>query len=114
MNQVEALCDRVLMINHGRAVLYGGMQDIRKKFRKKTLMVSVDGDLPAVPGVLEARPTRDAVELVLAPDTTPQVVLDQLRERGTFINRFEITTPTLHDVFLQLAGGNHEQDILDL
>jgi ABC-2 type transport system ATP-binding protein len=114
MNQVEELCDRVLMINHGSAVLYGGMQDIKKRFRKKTLTVAVDGELPDVPGVIDTRPTRDAVELVLVPDATPQMVLDQLRERGTTINRFEITTPTLHDIFIKLAGENHEQDLSDL
>ena len=108
MNQVEELCDRVLMINHGSAVLYDGMEEIRIKFRKKTLMVSVDGELPDVPGVIEQVPHRDATELILAPDTTPQAVLDRLRERGTAINRFEITTPTLHDIFLKLAGESNE------
>jgi ABC-2 type transport system ATP-binding protein len=108
MNEVEALCDRVLMINHGSAVLYGEMREVRARFRKKTLMVAVDGDLPAVPGVVETFPHQDAIELVLAPDTTPQLVLDRLRERGASINRFEITTPTLNDIFLKLAGENHE------
>ena len=108
MNQVEEPCDRVLMINHGSAVLYDGMQEIKARFRKKTLMVSVDGDLPDVPGVVDVMPHRDATELVLAPDTTPQLVLDRLRERGTIINRFEITTPTLHDIFLKLAGDSQQ------
>jgi ABC-2 type transport system ATP-binding protein len=114
MNQVEEMCDRVLMINHGSAVLYDSMPEIRLKFRKKTLMVNVDGELPDVPGVVETLPTRDAVELVLEPDTTPQQVLDRLRERGAAINRFEITTPTLHDIFIKLAGENDEQDNPDL
>jgi ABC-2 type transport system ATP-binding protein len=114
MNQVEELCDRVLMINHGSAVLYDSMQEIRTKFRKKTLMVDVDGALPAVSGVVDTVRHRDATELVLAPDTTPQQVLDQLRERGAAINRFEITTPTLHDIFLRLAGDNDEQDLSNL
>ena len=114
MNQVEELCDRVLMINHGSAVLYGDLQETKARFRKKTLLVAVDGGLGDVPGVIDTRPNRDAIELVLAPDTTPQMVLDRLRERGTIINRFEITTPTLNDIFLKLAGENHEQDLSDL
>jgi ABC-2 type transport system ATP-binding protein len=110
MNQVEELCDRVLMIDHGSAVLYDSMQEIRTQFRKKTLMVDVNGALPAVPGVVDTVRHRDATELVLAPDTTPQQVLDHLRERGAAINRFEITTPTLHDIFLKLAG-DFEEDL---
>jgi ABC-2 type transport system ATP-binding protein len=114
MNQVEELADRVLMINHGSAVLYGSMEEIRTKFRKRTLMVAVDGELPDVPGVIDTLPHRDAIELVPAPDTTPQQVLDRLRERGAVINRFEITTPTLHDIFIKLAGEYDEQDVSDL
>jgi ABC-2 type transport system ATP-binding protein len=114
MNQVEELCDRVLMINHGSAVLYGDLQEIKARFRKKTLQVAVDGELPDVPGVVDTKPGREAIELILAPDTTPQMVLDRLRERGTAINRFEITTPTLHDIFLKLAGEKDEQDLPDL
>jgi ABC-2 type transport system ATP-binding protein len=108
MNQVEELCDRVLMIDHGSAVLYGNLQETKARFRKKTLRVAVDGELPVVPGVIDTKPYKDAIELVLAPDTTPQQVLDQLHERGTTINRFEIATPTLNDIFLKLAGESHE------
>jgi ABC-2 type transport system ATP-binding protein len=114
MNQVEELCDRVLMIDHGSAVLYGDLRDIRARYRKKTLMVAVDGELPDVPGVIDTVPHRDAIELVPAPDVTPQMILDRLRERGATINRFEITTPTLHDIFVKLAGENDGQDLSDL
>jgi ABC-2 type transport system ATP-binding protein len=108
MNQVEELCDRVLMIDHGAVVLYDTMAAIRTRFRKKTLTVSADGELPDVAGVTGRVAHRDATELVLAPDTSPQIVLDRLRAAGATINRFEITTPTLHDIFLKLAGETHE------
>jgi len=75
MNQVEELCDRVLMIDHGSAVLYDGMQEIRQKFRKKTLMVSVDGELPDVPGVIDTVPHRDATELVPSTASRSQPLL---------------------------------------
>ena len=65
------------------------------------------GEMPDVAGVVEALPGRDAVELVLEPDTTPQQVLDRLRDRGAVINRFEITTPSLHSIFLSMVGGDH-------
>jgi hypothetical protein len=38
----------------------------------------------------------------------PQIILDQLRERGITINHFEITTSFLNDIFLHMAGGNDE------
>ena len=108
MNQVEELCDRVLMINQGKAVLYGDLNEIKKKHRKSSVQVSVEGTLGDLPGVIDKKYNGNAVELIPAPDTTPQMILDQLRNQGTTINRFEINTPTLNDIFLTIAGGNHE------
>jgi len=108
MNQVEELCDWILMINHGSEVFYGDLKEIKARFRKKSVQVSIDGELGDLPGVIEKTFNKGSFELVLAPDTTPQIILDQLRERGITINRFEITTPSLNEIFLNIAGGNHE------
>jgi ABC-2 type transport system ATP-binding protein len=108
MNQVEELCDRVLMINKGQAVLYGDLQETRARFRKNSVQVAVDGELGDLPGVIDKKSKKESVELVLAPDTTPQTILDRLRDRGITINRFEVTTPTLNEIFLKMAGATHE------
>jgi len=107
MTKVEELCDRVLMINKGRTVLYGDIMESREKFRRNSVLVSVDGDLGDLPGVIEIKPGKDSVELVLAADTTPQIILDRLRERGITINQFEVKTPSLNEIFLNLMGADH-------
>jgi len=108
MNQVEELCDRILMINHGSEVLYGDLKDIKASFKKHSVQVNVEGEIGDLPGVIDKKFNKDSVELVLAPDTKPQIILDQLREREITINRFEIKTPSLNEIFLDIAGGNHE------
>jgi ABC-2 type transport system ATP-binding protein len=108
MNQVEELCDRILMINHGSEVLYGDLKDIKARFRKKSVQVNVEGEIGDLPGVIDKKPKKGSVELILAPDTTPQIILDRLRDRGITINRFEITTPSLNDIFLNIVGVSHE------
>ncbi len=105
MNKVEELCDRVLMINKGHTVLYGDIMESRAKFRRNSVLVVGDGELGDLPGVIEIKLDKDSVELVLAPDTTPQIILDRLRERGVTINRFEVKTPSLNEIFLDLMGG---------
>ncbi len=108
MNQVEELCDRVLMINYGSEVLYGDLKEIKATFKKHSVQVDVDGEIGDIPGVIDKKSHKGSVELVLAEDTSPQIVLDQLRDQGLAINRFEITTPSQHNIFLHMAGGNHE------
>jgi len=108
MNQVEELCDRVLMINHGSEVLYGDLKDIKSRFKKHSVQVNVEGEIGDLPGVIEKKLNKNSVELLLAPDVSPQTILDQIRDRGLAINSFEITTPSLNNIFLNIAGGNHE------
>ena len=108
MNQVEELCDRVLMINHGTTVLYGDLKETTAQFRRRSVLVNMEGEPGELPGVTRSSTYRDGFELALAPNATPMEVLDALRERRIVINRFEIATPSLHEIFLKLAGENDE------
>ena len=108
MNQVEELCDRVLMINHGREVLYGDLQEIKGSFKEHSVRIDVAGDIGNLHGVINQKVDKGIIELALSPETTPQSILNQLHEKGMTINHFEIKKPSLNEIFLRLAGGNHE------
>jgi len=108
MNEVEELCDRILMINHGRSVLYGKLSEIQSKYRSNSVLLEFEGKLDELPGVTEKRPHKGYVELVLDGKTTPQQVLERLVSTGTVINRFEVATPPLHEIFLKVVGRDHE------
>lgn len=93
MDKVEEICDRILMINKGQSVLYGDLKEIRAKFHKNSVIVNIDGEVKEIP---------------ISDGETSQNILDRLRESGKTINRFEIKTPSLNEIFLDIAGGNHE------
>jgi ABC-2 type transport system ATP-binding protein len=108
MNEIEELCDRILMINHGRSVLYGNLAEIKSKYRSNSVLLEFEGELGEVPGVTEKRTHKGYVELVLDGNTTPQQVLEQLVGTGIIVNRFEIATPPLNEIFLRVVGKAHE------
>jgi ABC-2 type transport system ATP-binding protein len=108
MNEIEELCDRILMINHGRSVLYGRLAEIKSKYRSNSVLLEFEGELGEVLGVAEKRTRKGYVELVLEGNTTPQQVLEQLVNRGIIINRFEVATPPLNEIFLRVVGETHE------
>ena len=66
------------------------------------------GDIGNLRGVISHRVENGISELVLAEDTSPQNILSQLHEKGMIINHFEIKKPSLNEIFLRLAGDNHE------
>ena len=108
MSQVEELCDRILMIHDGHAVLYGDLREIKSRYRGNSLLLDYEGELGEVPGVTGTRTRRGYVELVLDGETTPQQVLTHLVGRGIAINRLEVATPSLNEIFLKEVGRNHE------
>jgi ABC-2 type transport system ATP-binding protein len=108
MNQVEELSDRILMIHRGRAVLYGDMAEIKSGHRGHSVLVKIEGALGELQGVADRRAFKDSVELVLDSNTTSQHVLGQLLNQGTTVNRFEVATPSLNEIFLKTVGDYDE------
>ncbi len=104
MNQVEELCDRVLMINNGQDVLYGDLSEIKARYRGNSVVLDFEGELGEAPGVIGKRTHKGYTELMLDDNATPQEVLENLMSRGMVINRFEVATPTLNEVFLKEVG----------
>jgi len=108
MNEVEELCDRILMINKGRSVLYGNLSEIKARYRTNSVFISADGDLGQVDGVLTTKDHGTHQELLLDGKTSPQKVLASLVNRNVTVNRFEVATPPLSEIFIQVARGQSE------
>ncbi len=109
MNEVEELCDRILMINRGRSVLYGNLAEIKSWYRSNSVLLEFEGELGEVPGVTEKHTRKGHVELVLDGRTTPQQILERLVGTGLVINRFEVATPPLNEIFLKVVGGKNNE-----
>lgn len=106
MHLVEALCDRIILINAGQAVLYGQVHDIKHGFAGNAVVVECQGDLPSLPGVLETRRENGALRLTLSAGADPQEVFRSLASHdGYRIERFELAEPSLDDIFVQVVQG---------
>jgi ABC-2 type transport system ATP-binding protein len=105
MHQVEELCDRIVLINEGRDVLYGNLDDIRARFSGEAVLVQGQGDLPDIPGVTREATSNNAIKLNLSPPATPQSVLKELLAEDVIVERFEIAVPTLDEIFIRVVEG---------
>ena len=106
MYQVEALCDRIVLIDHGRSVLYGQVSKIKREFAANAVLVEATGDIAGLPQVLETRQQDGAWRLSLAAGADPQEVLRALLDRpGVKIERYELAEPSLDDIFISVVTG---------
>ncbi len=103
MNQVEELCDEVLMINHGRVVLFGPLDEVLRSAGRESILVECDRLPDELPGVVKTTNHGRHFELVLDGDSTGQAVLEALVEQGAGVRRFEMTAPPLEEIFIQKA-----------
>ena len=111
MEQAERLCNRIFLMNKGREVVSGPLSEVKSRYGTRSVAMEFDGDgsflrdLPAVEQVIEYP---RYVEVALAADHGPDEVLEASVGRLS-ISRFEVMSPSLHRIFLDLAGGVLEE-----
>ena len=107
MYQVEAMCHRIVLIDKGKVVLYGPVDQIKRDFASNAVLIYGAADFGALPGVLEARQENSHWRLSLAHGATPQAVFRALAEQdGARIERFELAQPSLDDIFINVVSGD--------
>jgi ABC-2 type transport system ATP-binding protein len=119
MEEAEYLCDRVVLIDHGRVIATGTPADLIKQSSDRirleiiTRAVLPAGWLDAVPGAqpLAAGTARAAsgargnrVEVAVDHLTTTPLLLEQAAALGGEVLEFHVHQPDLHDVFIKLTG----------
>lgn len=105
MNLVEALCDRILLINQGRAVLYGDLDRIKEEHTPNTVRLRAEAVPPGILGVLSVESSNGAYDLTLAEGADPQIVLRGLVEQGIRVRAFEVAPVPLEDIFVDAVSG---------
>jgi ABC-2 type transport system ATP-binding protein len=105
MSQVEALCERILLIHHGRAILYGALADIKKQFSPNAIEISPPLDWQGWTDVVRAE-LRDHKQIVyLQPNIAPRDFLKKILAQGLFIEQFEMATMPLERIFVTVVKG---------
>ena len=104
MEEVERLCDRMLLLKDGVARLYGGVDEIRRAHGSEKVHLRFDGALPenATLYAIAARGTSTA-ELAPAEGVDGQSILHYLAEQPDLeIKAFELRPPSLDDLFVEI------------
>lgn len=107
MHQVEEMCERILVLDHGCAVLYGSLEEIRSRFRTNTVEMVASGPLPTLPGIQVTATPGGAYRLVLPEGMPHEALLAMLcGAPGLAIERVEPAERSLDDIFVQVVGGD--------
>jgi len=105
MPMVEALCDRVAMINEGRLVLYGGLDEIRRSHGVASVLVDADGALVSLPAVSRVEPQGALSRVFLRAGARPRDLMQQIQQSGLVVEHFEVVRAPLEEIFVQTVAA---------
>lgn len=109
MELVEALCERIALINKGEVVLKGEVDAIRRQYGLGEVRVEFAGGPPADGLVddliLEKRLEESRALYQLKPDVSAREVLRRLLDAGLDVTRYEEAQASMHDIFVRVVKG---------
>ena len=109
MGDAQTLCDRILLIDHGRRLLYGTVGQVRDAFSDGAVEVS-GTDIPltadGLESVTDVHEVDDAVRYLIRDDATPQDLFRELAGTGAQVERFAVQAPSLDEVFIRTVAGD--------
>jgi ABC-2 type transport system ATP-binding protein len=103
MDEVERMCDRILMINKGKSVLYGKIDEIKQQFGL-SVVIHYEGTLPDIPEIQGINDYGNYAELIVGKDTDTQAILRNLVGR-VVIRQFEVKQRSMNEIFIEVCGN---------
>lgn len=112
MNNVEEICDKLVMIHNGKQVLYGGIEEVRQSFGRTKLLIETpdwtEQQLATLEGVKAVKHHYGHQYLLeLADETYGKAIFDQVT-KGNYVPVFYQQAPTLEEIFKLKAGERNE------
>lgn len=110
MSLVEEMCEHLCILQKGRAVVQGNLNDIKREYGMKNLIIHAESDLEYLKefnGVVSYRPLRNGCELQIENEAVSKSIFAELKSEQ-FIKKFEVAEPTLNDIFIEKVGADYE------
>jgi ABC-2 type transport system ATP-binding protein len=107
MEQVEEICDHIILVNKGRKILDGGVSQVKQQFKENLFRIVFDGPPPlaASPSFETIGQQENSLVVKISQNYGPNDVLRHFLQQDTTIHGFNEMLPSLNDIFIQLVEG---------
>ncbi len=107
MEQVEEICDHIVLVNKGEKILDGTVSDIKNRFKENLYQIGVatrpENLMTYIFEVIRHQPNQLLIKL--QHDSTPNDVLKYFISQDLAIHSFNEVLPSLNDIFIKLVEG---------
>jgi len=112
MEQVEEMCDFIVLINRGKNVLQGDVQSIKNEYKQNLFRVETDGELPEDINTRfqTVDHSKRTATIQLTNDNQSNELLRYLLGHNVRVTRFEEILPTFNEIFIRRVGETGENN----
>ncbi|MBS1536998.1 MAG: ATP-binding cassette domain-containing protein [Bacteroidetes bacterium] len=109
LESAETICDDILLINKGKAVLNGSLESIKQQFTHNTIRIEFEGDgsfIPQLPSVRLAKLESGKAEIELEDGYSTNQLLSEILPHIQ-INNLDKSAPSLLSIFTSVVGAEN-------
>ena len=107
MDFAEKMCDNIAMIDQGKIILNGKLDEIKKKFANRNVSINYEGDISFLRGnpiIENMEDFGNTTGIKVKKSEQVQELLRSLVEHNVIIKKFNADEISLHEIFVSLAG----------
>lgn len=112
MQEADALCDRILIMNRGKIVVEGRPGELKEAAGEKVLRITsspgkygiIKSSLELIKAIRSCSITETGLKITLGEDLPAQDIFEVFKSGGEKINSVESSSPSLEEVFIHAAG----------
>ena len=108
MEEVERLCDRILLLKDGTSRLYGTIDEVKAAFGGQVLEIATEMTIPENKKLYSLQRKEGSVTY-LTPTADIGSIQQFLAKSNVIFTRFELKRPSLDDIFISIYGAKENQ-----
>ncbi len=111
MTTIEEFCDDIVILNKGKTVVQGNLNEIKKGYGRVKLTVKCEGDilpLAAQCGLAPTEDTPNGTSFNVESEQQAHKLLGEIMQQGIPLIKYELREPTLNEIFIERVGETNE------
>ncbi|MBS7621491.1 ATP-binding cassette domain-containing protein [Candidatus Bathyarchaeota archaeon] len=111
LEEADALCDRIAIIDHGKIVVTGAPGELKDSLGGDIIIITikenadVTGIIKSVENIKDVRNENGSYRIKAENgEATAPLIIEALRRKGYTVTRLSLTEPTLNEVYLEYTG----------
>jgi ABC-2 type transport system ATP-binding protein len=111
LEEADALCDRIAIIDHGKIIVVGTPEELKESLGGDIIMLSIKKDVDITELIKRINHVKEVRKengnyIIKSEDgeVTAPLIIEVLRKGGQVVTKLSLTKPTLNEVYLQYTG----------